>query len=512
MSFKRRIRKRSMLIATIPLILFCTFFLKIRVEDINSVIETDLRETAFVVSSTPTVQDKLSEHKNDFSIQNYVKKYMDKFENVDIIVVGDMTGEKYSHLDTAQIGQKYVNNDNERVLKFGESYYSTMKGSMGVTLRYFEPIFHNGKQVGFVMVGKYLSDVKALTNRVIGIGIFVFIVVLIITMFLSETFARKIKKEMLGMEPDEIARLYNEKKVILNSISEGIIAIDKNNKILEINDNCLKIFENLNIDELIEKIDPYIERNEEIVMKEFNICGEKTFINLGFIKDNNRELGALITLVRGEDINRVAREITGIDEVLKNIRANVHEFKNKLHVILGLINIEEYEEAKKYIAECQDEVLKQSTRVANINDNFISAMLISKRFIADEKNILMRVNDKSYMKESHGNISSVDLITILGNLIENAFDACLEKEGSGLVEVYLYEDEENVIMEVSDNGKKIEVDIKDKLFQNGVSSKGVDRGIGLSTVKGRVDLYGGNIEIKEYRKLKKFKIILKRRG
>ena len=246
-------------------------------------------------------------------------------------------------------------------------------------------------------------------------------------------------------------------------------------------------------------------------MKEFNISGEKTFITLDFIKDEDRELGALITLVKSEDINRVAREITGIDELLKNIRANVHEFKNKLHVILGLINIEEYEEAKKYIAECQEEVSKSSTRVANINDNFISAMLISKKLIANENNISFRIDEKSYMKESHGNISSVDLITILGNLIENAFDACLEKDGQGQVDVFIDEDEENVIIEVSDNGKKIDKEIKDDIFKNGVSSKGKGRGIGLSTIKGRVDLYGGNIEIKEFKKQKKFRITIKRR-
>ena len=105
----------------------------------------------------------------------------------------------------------------------------------------------------------------------------------------------------------------------------------------------------------------------------------------------------------------------------------------------------------------------------------------------------------------------MDLITILGNLIENAFDACLEKEGQGQVDVFIDEDEENVIIEVSDNGKKIDEEIKDDIFKNGVSSKGKGRGIGLSTIKGRVDLYGGNIEIKEFRKQKKFRITIKRR-
>lgn len=510
MSFKTRVRKRSILIAAIPLILTFAFFMNLRVEDMNNQIKKDLKEIAYVVSNTPLVEEKLYKKENDFSIEKYVENYVNKFDNVDIIVVGDMTGEKYSHLDKSQIGKKFVNPDNKDVIKYGSSYYSTMKGSMGVTFRYFEPVYYNGHQVGFVMVGKYLKDVEAVTRKSLLVALLLFIIVMIITIFLSENFARKIKREMLGMEPDEIARLYSEKKIILDSIEEGVIAIDIENKILEINDNCLKMFDNLNIDELIEKLSSYIDKHEAVKMKEITLSGEKVFTSLSFIKEKEKYLGAVITLVKSENINRIAREITGIDGVLKNVRANVHEFKNKLHVILGLINLEEYEEAKKYIANCQKEVLENSTNVANIKDNLISAVLISKKLIAKERDIDFIIDKNSYMEEKHGNISSIDLITILGNLIENAFDACSENEEESTVKVFIDENDKEIEIEVSDNGNKINKYIKDRLFENGVSSKGKGRGIGLSTVKGRVDLYGGTIEIKEYRKHKKFKIIIKR--
>lgn len=512
MSFKSRVRKRSIIIAIIPLILACAFFMKLRVDDLHDEIKKDLKETSYVVANTPLVQKTLAERKNDFEIQNYVKKFADKFKNVDIIVVGDMTGQKYSHLDVSQIGHKYVNTDNRDVIKYGTSYYSTMQGSMGVTVRYFDPIYYKDKQVGFVMVGKYLKDVESVTNKVIFITICLFILILPITILLSETFARKIKKEMLGMEPDEIARLYNEKKIILDSIDEGVIAIDTNNKILEINDNCFKMFDTLNIEELIEKLSNFIDKKKSIEMKEITLSGEKVFVNLSFIKEKGKYLGAVITLMKSENINRLAREITGIDGLLKNIRANVHEFKNKLHVILGLINLEEYNEAKKYISDCQKEVLENTTNVAKIKDNLISAMLLSKKLIANEKNIEFIINDDSYMMSSHGRVTSIDIITILGNLIENAFDACVEKEGSGIVEVYIYEDDKAINIEVKDNGKNIKKNIKDSLFENGVTSKGEGRGIGLSTVKGRIDLYGGSIKINENKKNKKFIINILKEG
>ena len=108
MSFKSRVRKRSIIIAIIPLILACIFFMKLRVDDLNDEIKQDLKEISYVIANTPIVQNTLEQRKNNFEIQSYVSKFVKNFKNIDIIVVGDMTGEKYSHLDVNQIGQKCI--------------------------------------------------------------------------------------------------------------------------------------------------------------------------------------------------------------------------------------------------------------------------------------------------------------------------------------------------------------------------------------------------------------------
>ena len=157
-----------------------------------------------------------------------------------------MKGIKYSHLDQKQIGDVFIGQDKANVLKHGDSYFSIMEGSMGETLRWFQPIYKNGKQVGFVMVGKNYDQITLMNNKTKLNYLLLFIGAVSISILISKFFAKKVKKEILNMEPDEIAKLYNEKNIILNSVEEGIIGLDKDNNITEINNSCYKIKENFN--------------------------------------------------------------------------------------------------------------------------------------------------------------------------------------------------------------------------------------------------------------------------
>ena len=103
------------------------------------------------------------------------------------------------------------------------------------------------------------------------------------------------------------------------------------------------------------------------------------------------------------------------------------------------------------------------------------------------------------MEENHGIIDSNDIVTILGNLIENAFEACsLCGDIKKRVEVSLYEDESVIEIQVRDNGRNIDEKIRNTLFIEGVSSKGQGRGTGLYLVKNRVEIYNGSIDIEEF--------------
>ena len=226
MKFKRAITLWAVIITFIPLVLSYIIFINSKIADTDENIKNTLREVGNVVSQNKLVEEKLYNRDNDKSIQENTKIFIENFSDIDIIVVGDMTGEKYSHLDELQIGKIYVNEDNREVIDKGISYYSIMEGSMGTTLRWFEPIFYNNKQVGFVMVGKYEDEIIRITSQTKFTYSLLFIFSILLSIIGATILANKTKKSILNMEPVEIAALYREKNIILDSVNDGIIYVE----------------------------------------------------------------------------------------------------------------------------------------------------------------------------------------------------------------------------------------------------------------------------------------------
>lgn len=469
-----------------------------KISTVENQIKITLKDTAFCIIQNDFIKEDLYYDKQTNEIQEYTKTSISALDDVDIIVICDMTGKKYSHLDETQIGEIFVNPDKEEVLKKGESYYSLMEGSMGKTLRWFEPIMYRNQQVGFVMVGKYYNDILSINKetRIKYIGLF--ILSILISIAGEAVLAQRIKKDMLNMEPEEIATLYDQKKIIIDNVHDGIIALDKNNKITDINNRCYSLFENFSCDRVLERLDIYIKSRVSFKMKELIISGKRLFVTLIPIIEDNMYLGQLIILSDRENINKIAKEITGVDEVVKNLRANVHEFKNNLHVILGLIQLEQYSQAKDYILKLQKVQEDNSLEFLEINDYYVRALLLSRKLVAKERKVELILNSKSNIYQEHGIVDSKDLVTILGNLIENALEACAVSDVEHKkVEIYIKEDDFRIQIIVKDNGIPIQFDDTEKMFIEGISSKGDNRGTGLYLVKNRVELYNGTIDIEE---------------
>ncbi|GAA0735948.1 sensor histidine kinase [Clostridium oceanicum] len=510
--FERKIVIRSILIAVIPIIISYGIFLYDRTTSINESIRENLYTIAFTVSNIDKVGEKLYKKENDMTIQKIAKKYVDNVDNADIIVIADIDGRKYSHNDVSQIGDIFIGKDKKDVLEKGTAYYAVTEGSIGVTLRRFEPVFYHNKRVGFVMVGKYNSNVKWLTWETQILYCLLLIIIILATLVFSRYFVKGIKESMLNMEPEEIARLYKEKKIIIDTISDGIIALDNNNNVVEINENCSILFEDFSLERVLKKVKPYLESTEVIKMREIRINGNNLFVTINPIYEQGKYLGKVIIFTDKKGIKKIAKEITGVDEIVKDLRASIHEFKNKLHVILGLINIEEYDVARKYIRSTQKTQESNYQKYSYIEDYYIRAMITSRQLMAKEKNIKFSISEDSCLYEKHGPICNDDLITILGNLIENAFEACVcENNDNKEVKVILKEDDEKIYIEVIDNGVPIPFDIKEKIFQRGVSSKNTNKknsGIGLYLIKTKVELHEGIINLKEEENKKRFIITL----
>lgn len=508
-NFERKIIFSAVFIALIPLIFSYVIFINDKLSTNQEKIKDTLKDTAYSIVTNDLIKEKIANKDNDGTIQQYAEAVISHIHDVNIIVICDIEGIKYSHLDESQIGEVFVNPDKERVLETGESYFSLMEGSMGKTFRWFEPIMDNGKQIGFVMIGKYYSDIISLNSRTSLNYILLFISTVIIAIIFSSILAKATKRSILNMEPEEIAKLYKEKQIIINSVQNGIIALNKDNEVSEINENCYKLFDNFSVNKVIERLKPYIDAKESFSMKELIIQNKKIFVTLNPIIKKDQYLGVVIVLSDRDNINKIAKEITGIDEVVKSLRANVHEFKNNLHVILGLIQLEQYNQAKNYILKIQKVQEDNSIEFTQIKDYYVRALLLSRKLVAKERNLTFILSEDSKLNESHGIIDSQDIVTILGNLIENAFEACvLEGDSDKLVEVSLKEDKDKIEIQVFDNGAPLAYKNKEDILIEGISSKGKDRGLGLYLVKNRVELYNGDIKIKEYKNKKVFNITI----
>lgn len=479
-------------------------------DEIHDKTKINILNIAKTVASSPFIKTKLITGDPQGDIQLYISDLMKTLKNIEFIVIADMSGIRYSHPNPHRLGEKFRGGDEKRVLDTGETYVSQGEGTLGVSSRAFTPIYtDDGSQIGFVSVGTLEENINHATkNALFNLSLFIligFMIGTIGTIFLASS----IKRSLLGLEPEEIAKLYTDKIGMLEAINEGLIAIDDKERITLINEAALKIIQ---LDDKYTKDDllgknvyeffdttqlPYIlDSGEAEYDQELIINNTIILANRVPIKNKNKIIGAIATFRDKTEFTNLAEEVTGVKQVLEALRANTHEFSNKLHVILGLLHLGEIEEAKKYIksvSENQEEVLSMVT--GKIKDPTIAGLILGKISRAKELGIDLEIDEDSYFKnEKDHRISNHALITILGNLLENAFEAVSKTSKTKKnISLKLQETDENIEIYIEDNGTGIPQENLDKIFDRGYTTKTNSKGVGLNLVDKVIKNLNGNI-------------------
>lgn len=514
---KMKLQTKISLMITLVLFVSIFFVLPFEINWIKTLvygkIETNILNTANLIANTPYIQASLDEKNSDGEIQEYINNLMINLDKIKFIVVADMNGIRYSHPEADKIGKKFQGGDEERVLKKGETYVSKGEGTLGYSFRAFAPVYNDdGVQIGFVSVGTLEENINRSTKVAIyNLSLFLsfgFILGTIGTFFL----ANSIKKSLLGLEPEEIAKLYSDKAGMLEAISEGILAIDSNENITLVNKAALKIIglENkCSQEELLGKniysffnntsLPQILKSGKSEYDRELLINDTIILANRVPIKNKNTIIGAMVTFRDKTEFIHLAEEVTGVKQIVEALRANTHEFINKLHVILGLLHLNEVERAKLYIRDIydeQDEIL--NTIIAKIKEPTIAGLVMGKISRAKELAINLEIDeDTCFGNREHKLVSPHALITILGNLLENAFEA-LSKSEKDEKFVYLKIKEQDKYIEVSieDNGNGISEENLNKIFEKGYTTKGNSKGVGLDLVNKVVRSLNGQIKVK----------------
>jgi CitB family two-component system sensor histidine kinase CitS len=291
----------------------------------------------------------------------------------------------------------------------------------------------------------------------------------------------------------------------LLSVKEGIIAIDHNGTITLINHSARTML-NLNEDDFIGQhvnlvlptiqIYDVVQRGKNIHNIEIPI-NEKLFIfNVIPIFENEQVVGAVSSFRDKTELKKLIDTISEVREYSEGLRAQTHEYANKLYLLSGLLQLERYNDAFEFIQKESSFYMYRNQIIFNqIHDPNVQAILLGKLGKASEKKINFEIDDESYIEPLPAYIKVTDLVTIIGNLIDNAFDAVMN-QNEKKVFFSIISLGNDIIIEVSDNGKGVSESLIDSLFSLGISSKGQNRGYGLFNVKHIVDLLGGTIEVK----------------
>ncbi|MBE1441304.1 sensor histidine kinase [Paenibacillus sp. OAS669] len=477
----------------------------------TSVFEDQIGNRALKVAETialmPEIRHAFYEPNPSETIQPIVETIREKID-AEYIVVGNRDGIRYSHPVTDRIGKEMVGGDNGPVLE-GKSIISKATGSLGPSLRGKAPVFdENGYVIGIVSVG-FLTEAIDHIDDIYQLRVeWVTLIVLAVGIVGSILIARSVRRSIHGLEPEEIGALYTEKQAILESIHEGIIAVNRKGIVTLANRYALKLLqlpENESIaGKHIEEVIPNTRLHEVVrtgnaeVDREMMIGDLEVVVNRVPILDMNSQVTGAVSSFRSKsELYRLAEELSQVRRFADALRAQTHEFSNKLYVISGLIQLESYQEAVDLI-----------TRETNVHQNFvqfimreipdpmIGGLLIGKYNHAQELKLTFEIDHESSFRDIPEQVDRNLLVTIIGNLIDNAMEAVLacEDRPEKRVQLFMTDLGEDLIIECEDTGVGISEEMAHAVYEKGFSTKeGDHRGIGLALVQHAVGKLNGYI-------------------
>ncbi|ANB56533.1 sensory box protein [Anoxybacillus sp. B7M1] len=463
---------------------------------------------AETVAASPAVKSAFQKAEPERHLQPLAEMIRRK-TGAEYVVIGNKAGIRYSHPIPERIGKKMVGGDNRKVLQ-GKSIISEAVGSLGPAIRGKAPVFaENGETIGVVSVGFLIKDIEEIVWSY-NVKIFFFsILALLLGVIGAIVIAQTVKRSIHGLEPKEIGLLYQEKQAILEAIREGIIAVNQDGIVTMVNKAAMAILdcqtEHSVLGQPILHIIPH-SRLLEVIQTgkaeydvEMVIGGQSVIVNRIPIMDKKGVvIGAVSTFRNKSELYRLTKELSQIKSYAEALRAQTHEFSNKLYVISGLIQLESYEEALELITK--ETNLQQDLVhfvMKEIPDPMLGGLLIGKFNRANELKIQLAIDRQSSFRDIPLHMDRDHLITIIGNVIDNAMEAVIENERpEKRITVFLTDLGDDLIIEIEDTGVGMTEDVREKMFERGFSTKAAaHRGYGLDLVQRSLKLLHGYMTI-----------------
>ncbi|MBM6724459.1 ATP-binding protein [Pseudoflavonifractor phocaeensis] len=507
-SIRAQLMRLSLIIVavSIALSLSGTMYLALRGE--QEALDSNLLNSASILSQVPLVRQALQGELPADQLADYLDATTEQTSDIDLILVGDIHSTLLYVPDRALIGTTYSGTAQTGVLSGSSPYTSNETGPMGSDHSAYAPVRdEQGNVIGFVIVGVYFRSMALVAVGTVTRMLLVGLAAAVLGSLLALRLSRRIKQSLLGYEPDIFARQFHQREDILDALEEGILAIDGEKTVIFLNASAAEM---LSLDRRailgrpLHEVYPRstLDRVLETGQAEYNVS-MTSLRDIRVLSDrlplyeNGRLAGAVSIFRNRTELTRMADNLTGVSHMVEAMRAYTHEFMNKLHVILGLLQIGEPEKAQQYIMDTTQTQQVAVSRIMNqIHQPSVAALLVGKTSRANELGIRLRLDRESSLSEESPWLPPDAYVTVLGNLIENAIEVLNQSRGSTKeISVSIRESGESLLLCVEDTGPGIPAALRRTLFQRGISTKGRERGTGLALVQEVVEAYHGEIRV-----------------
>jgi two-component system, CitB family, sensor kinase len=461
----------------------------VQISSLRTALERDYGTRALNVSRSvalmPSVIEAMDDTRPQDTINPLVNQIRQKVE-ADFIVVGNLQEVRYSHPLPERIGQKMVGGDNAEPLA-GREIVSTATGSLGRSIRGKVPIFKNGVVIGIVSTGFLLPTVQSTFLTVLQSILPWYGVALLVALVSSSLIARRLKREMLDLEPEQIAALVRQHQATLSAMQEGVLVLDPDSRIQVQNARAAQM--------LGTKLgDKALEVWRELLPLEVGQNQPRRF-GQQHLMLSMLEMGEgwrVLTFRDRAEVLEIAEQLTQTKEYAALLRAQTHEFQNRLHTISGLIQLGDLDAALLVIRQSSERRHALHEVLAHLEIPQVAALLIGKFERASELGVELVLDDGSSLPKHWATLGADRLCLIVGNLLENAFEAALSASQKR-VELMLGADPEGLQIEVRDAGAGVPLELEGRVFERSVSSKGEGRGYGLYLLRQQVLALGGTV-------------------
>jgi two-component system CitB family sensor kinase len=423
------------------------------------------------------------------------------------VVVTDRNGIRYAHPNEDLIGQR-VSTDPSQALA-GNEVANVEAGTLGLSARGKVPLRdHAGAIVGEVSVGFDAEDINSALLRLLGLAGLFAGGALLLGVAGSALLTRLLKRRTLGLEPHELAGLVQEREAVLHGIGEGVLAVDAHGRVTVCNREAARLLgtpvepgtpvAELDLPpRLRAALSPEPGDGAQPLDNVITVVGDRVLVvNRRPVRRDGRDLGAVLTLRDRTDLETLTRELDSVRGLTDALRAQRHEFANRLHTLSGLIQTQHHQEAVDYLQALQSgPIAALGPGGEAVRDPYLLAFLSAKTAAATEKGVELEVGDTSWVPGRV--VAPLEVTTVVGNLVDNALEAArLGARRPARVDVDLLADGDTLHVSVADTGDGVPNRLREAVFAEGVSTRDGDgRGLGLALTRQAARSLGGEVRL-----------------